>query len=90
VLADAVERRVSSPEPVNLAFGTRISLLELIALLEAELGHSLERDHQPLRAGDVPHTQADTARLRALFPDVEAVPVEDGLRATVDWFRSLG
>jgi UDP-glucose 4-epimerase len=90
VLADAVERRVSSPGPVNLAFGTRISLLELIGLLEAELGHPLERDHQPLRAGDVPHTQAETARLRALFPDVEAGPVEDGLRATVDWFRSLG
>jgi UDP-glucose 4-epimerase len=90
VLADAVERRVASPEPINLAFGSRITLLEVIEALEAELGHRLERDHQPTRPGDVPHTQADTARLRALFPDIEPVPFADGLRATVDWFRSLG
>jgi UDP-glucose 4-epimerase len=90
VLADAVERRVASSGPVNLAFGSRVTLLEVIEALEAELGRPLERDHQPTRPGDVPHTQADTTRLRALFPDVEPVPFADGLRATVDWFRSLG
>ena len=90
VLADAVERRVASPEPMNLAFGTRITLLELIETLEGLLGRPLERAHAAVRPGDVPHTQADTTRLRALFPDVEPVPVEEGLRATVDWFRSLG
>ena len=90
VLADAVERRVASPEPINLAFGSRITLLEVIQALEAELGCPLERDHQPTRPGDVAHTQADTTRLRALFPDIEPVPFAHGLRATVDWFRSLG
>jgi len=35
VLADAVERRVADPEPVNLAFGSRVTLLEVIAELEA-------------------------------------------------------
>jgi len=89
VLADALRRRVTSPEPVNLAFGSRITLLELIEALEAELGHPLERAHQPVRDGDVPHTQADTTRLRGLFPDIEPVAFSDGLRATVDWFRSL-
>ncbi|HAS11820.1 MAG TPA: GDP-mannose 4,6-dehydratase, partial [Acidimicrobiaceae bacterium] len=34
VLGDAIERRVSDPEPVNLAFGSRVTLLELIAELE--------------------------------------------------------
>ncbi len=90
VLADAVERRVASPEPTNLAFGSRISLLDVIDALEAELGQPLVRDHQPTRAGDVPHSQADTARLRALFPDVAPVPFADGLAATVAWFRTLG
>lgn len=90
VLADAVERRVASPEPVNLAFGSRISLLELAAALERQLGTTLERQHAPVRAGDVPHSQADTARLRGLFPEVEPVGFEDGLEATVAWFRTLG
>jgi UDP-glucose 4-epimerase len=88
VLADSVVRHVSSPDPVNLAFGARISLLEIIGLLEEMLGHRLEREHTASRAGDVPHSQADNTRLMALFPDVVPVPFTDGLRATVDWMRS--
>mgnify|MGYP000383179246 CR=1 FL=1 len=90
VLSDAARRRVAHPKPVNLAFGTRITLLELIAALEALLGHPLAREHAPVRPGDVPHSQADTARLRRLFPEVEPVAFDEGLRATVDWFRSQG
>lgn len=88
IIEEALRRRVGSPDPVNLAFGSRITLLELIERIEAELGHAVERDHQPSRPGDVPHSQADATRLRALFPDVEPVPFEEGLRATIDWFRS--
>ena len=87
VLEQAVRRRVSHDGPVNLAFGTRVTLLEVIAAIETELGHPLERDHQPTRPGDVPHSQADTTRLRSLFPGVEPVAFVDGLRATIDWFR---
>ena len=88
VLADATRRRVAHPEPVNLAFGSRITLLELITALEELLGHELPREHAPVRPGDVPHSQADTTRLRSLFPDVRPVAFDEGLRATVDWFRS--
>lgn len=88
VIGEALDRRTSSPEPVNLAFGSRITLLELIEALEAELGHRVEREHQPVRPGDVPHSQADSSQLRAMFPDVEPVPLVDGLRATVEWFRA--
>jgi UDP-glucose 4-epimerase len=88
VLADAAERRVAHPSPVNLAFGTRTTLLELISQLEGVLGHPVERHHQPLRAGDVPHSQADQTRFRSLFPDVRPVPLAEGLEATVAWFRS--
>lgn len=90
VITDAVVRRVSSPEPVNLAFGSRTSLLELIATLEAELGRPLPRQHLDPRVGDVPHSQAANDRLRALFPDVVPVELADGLHRTVEWFRTLG
>jgi UDP-glucose 4-epimerase len=87
VLADAVARRVRHPEPVNLAFGSRVSLLEVIAELERLLGHRLAVDHTEPRPGDVPHSQADDTRLRSLFPDVEPVPFPDGLADTVAWFQ---
>lgn len=90
VLADAIARRVTHPDPVNLAFGTRVSLLELISLLEHILGRPLERRHTATRPGDVRHSQADQRRLRSLFPDVRPVPLDIGLRATVRWFEEQG
>jgi UDP-glucose 4-epimerase len=89
VLTDAVLRQVTAPGPVNLAFGTRISLLDLIGRLEVILGRPLPRAHAEPRAGDVRDSQADTSRLRALFPEVQPVELEAGLQATVDWFRGL-
>lgn len=90
ILTDAAVRQVSHPEPVNLAFGTRTSLLEVISTLESVLGRDLEVEHFPTRAGDVRHTQAANDVLLELFPDIEPVDLRTGLEATVAWFRSLG
>ncbi|GLY80696.1 NAD-dependent epimerase/dehydratase family protein [Actinoallomurus iriomotensis] len=87
VLADAVLRRVTSDEPVNLAFGTRVSVLELTRRLSGVLGTPVEVRHGPPRAGDVRDSQAADERLRRLFPGATAVPLEEGLRRTVAWFR---
>lgn len=90
VITEAVTGRVSSSEPVNLAFGGRTSLNQLISLLEEIFGRSLAREELPSRAGDVPHSQADDRRLLALFPHVTPVPLQDGVSATVAWFDTLG
>lgn len=89
VIQAAVARRVSCPTPVNLAFGGRSSLLEVIQLLEQQLGIDLERDHREPRTGDVPHSQADQTRLRELFPDIVPVELPVGLEHTIAWFRTL-
>ena len=88
VITDAIVRRTTSTEPVNLAFGTRTTLLELIGTLETELGRDLSVEHLGNRPGDVPHSQAANDRLRALFPTVEPVSLEDGIKRTVAWFRN--
>lgn len=89
VITAAVVGRVCHERPVNLAFGGRSSLLEVLDLLEAILGGAIEREHVATRPGDVRDSQADQTRLRSLFPDVEPVALEDGLRRTVEWFRTL-
>jgi UDP-glucose 4-epimerase len=71
---------------VNLAFGSRLSLLEVIRELETVLGRPLEREFGAPRAGDVRDSQADSSRLRALFPDIAPVDFGDALRRTVEWF----
>lgn len=89
VITDAIVRGISSPDPVNLAFGSRTNLLEVVDLIEQELGHELEREHLEPRVGDVPHSQAANDRLRALFPDVVPVQLDEGLRRTIEWFQTL-
>ncbi|GAA4379540.1 NAD-dependent epimerase/dehydratase family protein [Nocardioides caricicola] len=88
VLLDAAERRVSHPEPVNLAFGTNTTLLQLLDLLRAELDTDFEIESLPARAGDVKHSQARNDELRSLFPDIEPVSLEQGIQETTAWFRS--
>ena len=87
VMGQAITRRVSHPDPVNLAFGTRVTLLEVVAKLEHILERRLPVDHMPTRVGDVRRSQADSSLLLELFPDLEPTELADGLRATVEWFK---
>jgi UDP-glucose 4-epimerase len=87
ILTDAVVRRVTHADPVNLAFGSRVGLLTVVDLLQEILGRELAVEHLEPRAGDVRHSQADSSTLQSLFPDVEAVPLRSGLEATVEWLR---
>lgn len=74
------------PSAINLAFGRRRSLNEVIRELETQLATNLARDQRPPRIGDVRHSQADGTVLSELFPDV--TPFERGLQRTIEWFRS--
>lgn len=87
LITRAVLDRVTHPAPVNLAFGTRTNLLELVAELETTVGTELAVEHAPVRAGDIRASCGDSTRLRALFPGVTPQPLRDGLAATVDWYR---
>lgn len=88
VLADAVSRRVTCEDAVNLAFGTRTSLLELIELLEEVVGVPARVEHRDQRPGDVRASQADSSRLLSLFPAARPQELRVGLARTVDWFRT--
>ncbi|WP_338676839.1 NAD-dependent epimerase/dehydratase family protein [Streptomyces sp. SCSIO 30461] len=89
VLADAVLRRVTCAGPVNLAFGTRVSVLDLARQLAGITGRQSAIRHEPPRTGDVRDSQAADGLLRELFPDLAQVPLVEGLERTVEWFRTL-
>lgn len=90
VITDAALRQVSDSGPVNLAFGTNTKLLALIELLEELIGHPLTWDNVDPRAGDVRQSQADGIRIKELFPDVVPTELEEGLKATLDWYKGTG
>jgi UDP-glucose 4-epimerase len=87
ILTRAVVDRVSWDRPVNLAFGGRYDLLTVVDMLERILGRPVPRRHVEPRPGDVRDSQADRIRLEGLFPGATPVPLEEGLRRTVEWFR---
>lgn len=87
VLLDASERRLSHPEPVNLAFGTNTTLLQLVSEIESAAGISAEVSFCEPRPGDVKHSQAENTTLRSLFPSVLPVSLKQGLAETVSWFK---
>lgn len=86
-LTTAIVEGTTSNDPVNLAFGGSTSLLELIAIIEHEVGSSLTVEHVPARTGDVRASQSDGARILELFPMIEPVPLVEGIRRTVAWFK---
>lgn len=89
VIVDAVNRTVTCDDPINLAYGSRTDLLTVIGMLREMIDEPITVEHTPSRAGDVPHSQADDSQIRELFPDVTPTPLEIGLKATVDWMRTV-
>jgi UDP-glucose 4-epimerase len=88
VIVDAIQSNKSYLEPLNLAYGNKITLLEVISELEAILDRDLAVDFQPSRAGDVERSQADSSALRQVFPKVVPSNFSEGLRRTAQWFES--
>ncbi|HWW44023.1 MAG TPA: NAD-dependent epimerase/dehydratase family protein, partial [Acidimicrobiia bacterium] len=87
VLVDALRRRVTGGGPVNLACGGRTSLLEVAGIIDRTLRTRSTLNHVDARPGDIRDSQADTTRLRELFPHLTPVSLEEGLRETVEWFQ---
>lgn len=78
----------ASGEVINVAAGGRISLLDLIRTIQTILGTNVPPTFGPTREGDVKDSQADIQKARKLLDFSPVVAFEDGLRQTVDWFRT--
>ncbi|MCU0255377.1 MAG: SDR family oxidoreductase [Vicinamibacterales bacterium] len=91
-VVDGVLRASVAPEAagqvINVATGGRISLNELFEVLAGIVDSPLKPEYAEARAGDVRDSQADISRARRLLGYQPLVGLEDGLRATVGWFRS--
>jgi len=71
----------------NIGTGRRITVLDLVAALNRQLGTSLSPQHGPPRAGDVRHSCADIRRAQKELGYQPRVPFEEGLADTLRWYR---
>jgi nucleoside-diphosphate-sugar epimerase len=96
-VANAVEAcrlaAAAGPEAVgqamNVGCADRISVLDLVHLINQLLGERLDPVFTPARPGDVRDSQAAIARAERLIGYRPLVPVREGLAATVRWFADL-
>jgi UDP-glucose 4-epimerase len=72
----------------NAGNGNRYSLNAVWDLLQKMEGVSLPARYGPARAGDVRDSQADTTAARRELGHAPEFTLEEGLRRTLDWFRS--
>ena len=76
-------------EVMNAANGELISLNELLEVLKKITGkQDVKVDYQPVRTGDVKHSQADNTRAVEYLGYEKLVGLEEGLRNTIDWWKS--
>jgi UDP-glucose 4-epimerase len=91
-VANAVAANLAAlryPQPLegaiyNVGTGQRISLLELVAAINAVLGTNLKPEFQPARAGDVRDSQASLDRIRQVLDYQPIVDFEEGLKRSLE------
>lgn len=73
---------------VNIGGGQPVKLSRFVDLIEETLGIPAQRDFRPLPKGDVERTYAAADLLEALVGYKPSTPIEVGVPAFIDWYRS--
>ncbi len=91
-VVDGVLRACDAPgasgEIINVATGGRISLNQLFRTMRNLVGATVEPTYMENRSGDVKDSQADIAKAQRLLGYQPGVSFEEGLKRTVDWYRT--
>ena len=85
----AMKADATRGEVVNVACGNRITVNQVIAAINSLLGTKIEAQHVAPRLGDIKHSCADVGRAKELLGYEPQVSFDDGLRLTIDYYRSL-
>lgn len=78
----------SGPEPVNLGAGFEITIRALTDLIAKLMGFTGKILWDPNQPDGQPRRCLDTSRAERLFGFRAQVPFEEGLRRTIEWYRS--
>jgi len=74
---------------INVANGKSTSLLELLRLLNEQLGTDIQPKHDPPRAGDVRDSMADNTLATKLLDYQVEVDFEEGLQRSIEYYRQI-
>ena len=75
--------------PVNLGNPSECTIEEIARLVIAQTGAPVSIVHEPMPSDDPSRRQPDIGRARELLGWEPAVPLAEGLAATIAYFRSV-
>jgi len=78
----------ASGQVANVGTGSRVTLIELVALAEGVSGRRILVRHLPDRAGDVRDSQASLERAREILGYQPSVTVREGLERLWQWYSA--
>jgi nucleoside-diphosphate-sugar epimerase len=84
----ACEAPGASGKVFNGGTGARITLNQVLKLLEKITGKKIEAKYDPPRAGDIRDSQADVSLAKKILGYTPKVMFEEGLRRTWDWYEA--
>jgi UDP-glucose 4-epimerase len=94
-VADAVEATIAAGErgvpgrAYNIGGGSRVSMNEVIAIIERVTGQPVQVLREPAQKGDMRDTYADTSRARADLGFAPRVTLEEGIQAEYRWLSTV-
>lgn len=75
-------------EVMNMACGERITLNDLVKILQKILNVNIAPTYDPPRPGDIKHSLADIEKAKKLLGYKVIVPMKEGLEKTAAWFKN--
>ena len=88
LLAASAPAEMVSGKVMNVATGVRVTLNEVAEVLRGITGYDGALAYAPERAGDIKHSLADISLARTLLGYEPVVDFGEGLRRTVEWYRT--
>ncbi len=91
--ADAAEgileatERYNGPEPVNIGCGFEITIKDLVAKIAELTGFKGEIRWDPSKPDGQPRRRLDVSRAKKYFGFEAKTSFDEGLRATIEWYR---
>jgi len=84
----AADAQLDGSPVINIAYGERTTLNQIIAMLNELTRQNLPAEYGPPCLGDVRHSHADMTRAHKLLGYDPKVNVREGLRRTLEWYRN--
>jgi GDP-L-fucose synthase len=81
---------MEEPEPINLGTNREIAIRDLVGLIAKLVGFEGEIRWDSSKPDGQPRRCLDVARAHEQLGWAAAVPFEEGLRRTIDWWRAQG